>query len=72
MVHDPDSELGYDPEYYTDQLAAETEHDDPADDPLHRPRMAGPSEETANAVRTEMARREAAGLPAVPEMSWED
>jgi hypothetical protein len=34
--------------------------------------FAGLSEESADAVRREMARREAAGLPAVPEMSWED
>jgi hypothetical protein len=32
----------------------------------------GLSEETADAVRSEMDRREAAGLPAVPEMPWED
>ncbi|MGW0566093.1 hypothetical protein [Streptomyces tauricus] len=32
----------------------------------------GLDEKTANAVRNEMARREAAGLPAVPEMSWDD
>ncbi|MFF3643396.1 hypothetical protein [Streptomyces sp. NPDC002564] len=71
-MNDQDSELGYDPDFYTDQLAAETEHDDPADDPLHRSAMSGMSEETAAAVQGEMARREAAGLPAVPEMHWED
>lgn len=32
----------------------------------------GLSVEAADSVRREMARREAAGLPAVPEMSWED
>ncbi|MEU3683744.1 hypothetical protein AB0E99_22790 [Streptomyces sp. NPDC030592] len=32
----------------------------------------GLSVESADAVRREMARREASGLPAVPEMSWED
>ncbi|MEV0441822.1 hypothetical protein AB0I84_05925 [Streptomyces spectabilis] len=72
MDHDPDSELGYDPDFYTDQLDAETEYDDPADDPLHRSTMAGTSEQTAKSVRAEMARRTAAGLPAVPEMHWED
>lgn len=67
MTHDPDSELGYDPDFYTDQLAAETDDDEPT----YRP-MAGMSDETADAVRAEMDRREAAGLPAVPEMPWED
>lgn len=32
----------------------------------------GLSPESADAVRREMERREAAGLPAVPEMHWED
>ncbi|MFJ5259102.1 hypothetical protein ACIQAC_01325 [Streptomyces sp. NPDC088387] len=32
----------------------------------------GMSEETASSVQAEMDRREAAGLPAVPEMPWED
>ncbi|MEV7492198.1 hypothetical protein AB0O08_15765 [Streptomyces anulatus] len=32
----------------------------------------GLSPEAADSVRAEMARREAAGLFAVPEMSWED
>ncbi|WAL93980.1 hypothetical protein [Streptomyces sp. Je 1-369] len=71
-MDDPDSELGYDPDHYTDQLADETEYDDLADDPLHRPTVASMSDETADAVRAEMDRREAAGLPAVPEMHWED
>ncbi|MFF3190538.1 hypothetical protein [Streptomyces misionensis] len=32
----------------------------------------GLDEKSANAVRKEMARRKAAGLPEVPEMHWED
>lgn len=32
----------------------------------------GLSPEAADSVRSEMARREAAGLPAVPDMSWDD
>ncbi|MFJ2183432.1 hypothetical protein ACIOJG_22705 [Streptomyces anulatus] len=32
----------------------------------------GLSAEAADSVRSEMARREAAGLPAVPDMSWDD
>ncbi|MFH9761330.1 hypothetical protein ACH4MJ_04245 [Streptomyces anulatus] len=32
----------------------------------------GLSAEAADSVRAEMARREAAGLPAVPDMSWDD
>lgn len=32
----------------------------------------GLSPEAAGSVRAEMARREAAGLPAVPDMSWDD
>lgn len=32
----------------------------------------GLSPKTSDLVRAEMARRQAAGLPAVPEMSWED
>ncbi|WP_158715721.1 MULTISPECIES: hypothetical protein [Streptomyces] len=32
----------------------------------------GLSPEAADSVRAEMARREAAGLPAVPDMSWDD
>ncbi|TVL89800.1 hypothetical protein [Streptomyces sp. SAJ15] len=35
----------------------------------HAPGLDGGS---ADAVRREMERREAAGLPAVPEMDWED
>ncbi|MFJ1782588.1 hypothetical protein ACIOKA_38415 [Streptomyces anulatus] len=32
----------------------------------------GLSPEASDSVRAEMARREAAGLPAVPDMSWDD
>ncbi|MEV7654635.1 hypothetical protein AB0O39_10735 [Streptomyces anulatus] len=32
----------------------------------------GLSPEAADSVRAEMTRREAAGLPAVPDMSWDD
>lgn len=53
-------------------IDAEIEYDDPAADPLHRSQMSGMSEETSSSVAAEMARREAAGLSAVPEMSWED
>ncbi|WP_228181332.1 hypothetical protein [Streptomyces anulatus] len=34
--------------------------------------VSGLSPEAAGSVRAEMARREAAGLPAVPDMSWDD
>ncbi|MFF9559284.1 hypothetical protein ACF1DY_26135 [Streptomyces albus] len=57
---------------YTDQMNAETEYDDPIVDPLQRSTMAGMSEAASESVRSEMARREAAGLPSVPEMHWED
>ncbi|WP_320784163.1 hypothetical protein [Streptomyces sp. CRN 30] len=48
------------------------EEPDAERDTLLGQRFAGLSEESADSVRREMARREAAGLPAVPEMSWED
>ncbi|MGW7197534.1 hypothetical protein [Streptomyces chryseus] len=41
-------------------------------DTLLGQQFAGLSEDSGDAVRREMDRREAAGLPAVPEMSWED
>ncbi|MER7801222.1 hypothetical protein ABTX71_12915 [Streptomyces parvulus] len=41
-------------------------------DTLLGQQFAGLSEESSDAVRREMARRKAAGLPEVPEMHWED
>lgn len=41
-------------------------------DTLLGQQFAGLSEEAGDAVRREMDRRKAAGLPAVPEMHWED
>lgn len=49
--------------------------DDEADahrDTLLGVHMPGMDEKTSDSVRREMDRREAAGLPAVPEMHWED
>ncbi|WP_424918887.1 hypothetical protein [Streptomyces sp. wa1064] len=58
-----------DPEpYYLDDDAEPDAH---ADTLLGRS-FPGLSAEAADSVRSEMARRTAAGLPAVPEMSWED
>ncbi|MEU2789029.1 hypothetical protein [Streptomyces sp. NPDC007100] len=48
------------------------DNDEPVCGPLARHHMAGMSEATADAVRAEMDRRAAAGLPATPEMHWED
>ncbi|MGQ5606187.1 hypothetical protein [Streptomyces sp. EKS3.2] len=51
------------------------DHEDEPDahrDTLLGRQFPGLSIEAADSVRREMARREAAGLPAVPEMSWDD
>lgn len=60
MSHNPESCIGDDiePDAHRDTLLGRN--------------APGLSPESANSVRREMARREAAGLPAVPEMSWED
>ncbi|MBD3549857.1 hypothetical protein [Streptomyces sp. JV180] len=54
-------------QFYTD----DHEPDAHADTLLGRP-FPGLSPEAADSVRAEMARREAAGIPAVPDMSWDD
>ncbi|MFF9269109.1 hypothetical protein [Streptomyces rochei] len=54
-----------------EELGLEEEPDAHRDTLLGR-QFPGLSVEAADSVRREMARREAAGLPAVPEMSWDD
>ncbi|MFJ2701867.1 hypothetical protein ACIO3R_01545 [Streptomyces sp. NPDC087428] len=56
---------------YDDYLGADEEPDAERDTLLGQT-APGLNPETADSVRREMDRREAAGLPAVPEMPWED